>query len=88
MAREYLVEEFIGDNCECTLEEQIDKKVSFLYDMCMLCKHKGHADKREQAVRELLASYQSETQIDNVAHDLILGNYTLEDLLKRKGYIQ
>lgn len=85
---EYLVEEFIdGTSVECTIEEQIDKKVSLLYDLCMLYKRRNGVDKREQAVRELLASYQSEMQMDNAVHDIVVGNYTLNDLLKRKGYM-
>ena len=85
---EYLVEEFLGGNCECTLEDQIDKKVSLLYDMCMLVKNRYRHDAREQAVRDLLASYETETQINNAVRDVILGNITLNQLLKRKGYLQ
>jgi hypothetical protein len=85
---EYLVDEFIdGTSVEYTLEDQIDKKVSLLYDLCMLCKRRKGVDKREEAVRELLASYQNETQMDNAVHDIIVGNCTLEELLKRKGYM-
>ena len=87
MAREYLTEEFLGENIECTLEEQIDKKVSLLYDLCVLTKHKKSTDGREAAVRELLSSYQNERQIDNTVHDIIVGNCTLNDILKRKGYL-
>lgn len=85
---EYLVDEFIDGTCECTLEEQVDKKVSLLYDMCILLKRKKEADNREQAVRQLLASYQTERQIDNAVRDVIVGNTTLNRLLKQKGYLQ
>ena len=84
---EYLVEEFIGSDCECTLEEQIDKKVSLLYDMCILIKRRAGIDDREEAVRKLLSSYQTEQQVDNVVHDVIIGNYTINDMLKRKGFL-
>lgn len=85
---EYLVEEFIdGASVECTLEEQIDKKVSLLYDLCMLYKRRKGVDSREEAVRQLFSSYQNEMQIDNAVHDIIVGNCTLDDLLKRKGFL-
>jgi hypothetical protein len=87
MAKEYLVEEFLDDNCECTLEEQVDKKVSLLYDMCILMKTRKTKDEREQAVRQMLASYESETKLDNAVHDVIMRKYTINDLLKRKGYM-
>ena len=85
---EYLVEEFIDGTCECTFEEQVDKKVSLLYDMCILTKRKKDADNREQCVRQLLSSYQSERQMDNAVHDIVVGKTTLNDILKRKGILQ
>lgn len=85
---EYLVDEFIGhDNATHTIEEQVDKKVSLLYDLCILCKRGRYADNREEAVKKLLSSYESEVQIDNAVHNIIVGDYTLNDLLKRKGYM-
>lgn len=88
MAREYLVDEFICDDCGYTLDEQVDKKVSLLYDLCVLHRNGKNKDAREQAVRGLLASCKSEKQIDNAVHDVVMGNYTLNELLKRKGYLQ
>lgn len=85
---EYLVDEFIDGDYECTFEEQVDKKVSLLYDMCILLKRRKGVDDREGAVRKLLSAYQSERQVDNAIHDIIVGNYTLNELLKRKGYLQ
>lgn len=85
---EYLIDEFIGKvNAEYTLDEQIDKKVSLLYDMCMLVKDEKNPDEREEAVRKLLASYGNEIRIDNAVRDVIVGNHTLNELLKRKGYM-
>ena len=85
---EYLVDEFIGGGIECTLDEQIDKKISLLYDMCMLVKRKKEHDDREKAVRQLLSSYTTETQVNNVIRDVVVGNITINQLLKRKGYLQ
>ncbi len=86
--KEYLADEFITGTDACTIDEQIDKKVSLLYDMCILYKRGKNADNREEMVRKLFASYQNEQQIDNTAHDLVVGNSTLNEILKRKGYLQ
>ena len=85
---EYLVEEFTSKSEPCPLNEQIDKKVSLLYDLCILRRKGMNEDEREQAIRELFASYGSEIAMDNVVRSLIMGNYTLNDFLKRKGYLQ
>lgn len=84
---EYLVDEFINSTCENTLDEQIDKKISLLYDMCILLKHKKEKDDREEAVRQLLSSYTSERQMDNAIHDIVVGKRTLNNTLKRKGFL-
>lgn len=88
MKTEYNIDEFIGtESTECPKDEIIDKKVSLLYDLCILL-GKKHGDDREKAVRELLASYGNEQQIDNAIHPIIVGNCTLNQTLKRKGYLQ
>ena len=86
--KEYLVDEFIGNTHECSLEEEVDKKVSLLYDLCVLCKKGKGKDTREQTVREMLGSCQTEAQMHNAVRDVILGDITLNQLLKRKGYLQ
>ena len=86
--RQYSVDEFLGRTEPCPLTEQIDKKVSVLYDLYVLSTQKGDADWRETAVRNLLASYQTERQIDNALHDVVKGNCTIDELLTRKGYLQ
>ena len=86
--KEYLTDEFIESTYESTFEEQVDKKVSLLYDMCILLKTRFTKDDREEAVRQLLSSYESEVQLDNAVRDVVLRKYTLNDLLKRKGYLQ
>lgn len=88
MKTEYNIDEFIGtESTECTKDEVIDKKVSLLYDLCVLIGRKKHDDDREEAVRKLLASYSNEQQIDNAIHPIIVGNCTLNQTLKRKGYM-
>ena len=84
---EYVIDEFIGANIESTLEDEVDKKVSLLYDLCILCRKMG-ADSRERAVREMLGSCQPETQIHNSVRDAVVGKLTLDEILRRKGYLQ
>jgi hypothetical protein len=88
MSKAYLVDEFIGTTEQFTFEDQVDKKVSLLYDLCKLQMRGRKSDDREDAVKHLLASYQSEVLMDNAIHDVVVGKYTLNDLLKRKGYLQ
>ena len=87
---EYNVDEFIGLEGNATFAEEVDKKVSFLYDACMLCKrkHNTQPDEREEAVRQMLSQYNSGILMDNAIRGILVGDYTLNDLLKRKGYIQ
>ena len=84
---EYLIDEFIGANIESTLEDEVDKKVSLLYDLCILFRNRG-ADSRERAVREMLGSCQTEAQIHNSVRDAVVGKLTLDEILRRKGYLQ
>ena len=88
MAKEYSVDEFIGAAEPTTLSDEVDKKISLLYDAYMLCKKGKGADSREQAVRQMLSAYGTETSMDNAVHDVLVGNCTLNEILKRKGYIQ
>ena len=75
------------DNVEpCTLGDIIDKKVSLLYDFCIL-KHKKFRkpDDREEAVRKLLSQYQSEYSMTKAIHPVVFGEYSLNELLRKKG---
>jgi hypothetical protein len=65
-----------------TIESAIDKKVSVLYDFCIL---QGVADKRENAVRKLLETCGNEEKMQIVLHDVLLERITLTELLQRKG---
>ena len=80
--REYLVDEFLGNSDTHSLTEQIDKKVSLLYDLCELHRRKNARDEREAAIRELLSSYTTERQMDNAIHDVVAGKCTINNLLK------
>lgn len=85
---EYLVDEFIGKAEPCTIEDEVDKKISLLYDMCILTKRGTRCDKREELVKQWLLTYQTDTQINNAVFDIIIGKCTLNETLTRKGYLQ
>ena len=82
---EYNVDEFIGLNAEpTTFEDEVDKKVSLLYDFCILHRRKyKKADEREDAVRKMLHSYGSTISMDNAVHDILVGRCKLEDKMKQ-----
>lgn len=61
------------------LQDAVDKKVSLLYDFCIL--HK----RQEPQVRTLLTQCKSENEMTRVLHDVLLGRTTLTQLLKKKG---
>lgn len=89
MAKEYRVEEFIGEDITPdTYEDEVAKKVSLLYDFCILLhkrnRNKKMSDERERAVRALFLSYGSKTRLNNEVQDIITGKTSLEKAL-RKG---
>ena len=88
MTVDYLVDEFIGNVKPRTFEEQVDKKISLLYDLRLIRKGRKHHDGREQAIRQMLLNCKTETAMDNLMHDVVSGKCTLNDLLARKGYLQ
>ena len=90
---EYNIDEFIGEEATpTTYEEEVDKKVSLLYDFAKLGEMRGkriiRADKREEAVRKLLKSYGSTILMDNAVREILIGDNTVDEILKRKGYLQ
>ena len=56
----------------------------------MVLRHFGILDNAKpsqtNALKSILKSCQNETQMDNVLHDVLYGNETLEELLARKEY--
>ena len=98
--KRYLTDEFLGEDVPSTLAEEAEKKVSLLYDFCVL-QHKYARDKdgkirkdkngkrvklpdeREETVRKMLESYQSEVRMDNAIRGVLTGDYTLNDLLTK-----
>ena len=89
---EYIVDEFIGASVPTTYEDEVDKKVSLLYDFAKLGEMYGkriiRTDKREEALRKLLKSYGSSILMDNAVRGILMGESTVDDLLKRKGFLK
>ena len=89
---EYRADEFLGLEeafVPFTLANEVDKKVSLLYDLHILLQNsRGEIDTREAATRQMLLDCKSLISVDNAVHGVIVGKYTLNDILKRKGYLQ
>ena len=84
----YCADEFIDRNAIADSKDIIiDKKVSLLYDLCMLVKKKKNRDPREDAVRELLEKCETPMQMDNLLHDVVRYDCTVTQLLKKKGLL-
>ena len=87
MSVDYLVDEFIGEVVPHTFEEQVDKKISLLYDMRILRRGKKRCpDHREASVKMMLLECKTEINMDNAIRGVILGHYSIDELLKRKGF--
>lgn len=89
----YNVDEFLGLEevfVPLTLADEVDKKINLLYDLCILCRRraKGNKDAREEATRQMLLNCRSLIRLDNTVHGIIVGKYTLDQMLERKGYLQ
>ena len=88
--KHYQADEFIQDehNLYTVPEnkaEVIDKKVSLLYDFCILAKYKREPDVRESAVRKLLEQYGTEQQMSSALHSVLVGDDTLNNVLRKRG---
>lgn len=82
----YQGDEFIYETMPDPMNVAIDKKVSLLYDLCILCKSKKDRDAREAAVREVLSQYTSERALTTALHDVVLCNKSIDTFLAQKCY--
>lgn len=82
----YQTDEFLYDTLPDPMEIAVDKKVSLLYDLCILCKTKATPDSREAALREVLSQYGSERALTTALHDIVNGNKTIDTFLAQKCY--
>ena len=76
----YTVDEFLTNKADTDINIAIDKKISLLYECGIL---RGRpTDSREDAVRAYLKRYSAEHQLTRALHDVIVGNKTIDQLLK------
>ena len=66
-------------------DQEVYEKIRCLYQLHELS---GKPDHRENAVRKMLLACESSVMMDNAIHGIFIGDYTLDDILKRKGYLQ
>ena len=79
--KHYCIDEFIIDEHNTYMDKKadiIDKKISLLHDFCIL----SRLDKREMLVRVFLDKYNTEAQMTRVLHDVLVGNKTLDEMLR------
>ena len=62
----------------------VREKIRVLYELHILKKKGRRHDVRERRVRKILSTAKTETQLDNMIHDVVWGNITLDKWLMRK----
>lgn len=84
--KSYRIDEFISSGIKSTdtLEEVVDKKISLLYDFCVLIREKyTKKDKREELVRAMLTKCGTEQRMTSALHDVLADRMSIDELLKR-----
>lgn len=79
--KHYSVDDFLC-NISCPYKIEVEKKINLLYDLRILRKVKRRIDSRENDVYRMFMSYESKIKLDNVVRGIIIGNYTLDELLE------
>ena len=78
------------------MKSYINAKISMLYQLCLLNKqvirlgekHKKYLpDAREASIRKLFNQCSNEIQIEQMLHNVVRGNETIDQMLERKGTI-
>lgn len=82
--RHYQADDFIGETTPDPMNVAVDKKVSLLYQLCILCKDKKDPDAREDAVRKVLSQCTSERALTIALHDVVAGNKSINTFLAQK----
>lgn len=86
--KNYDADEFLFNFEDDTISNAVDKKVSLLYDFCILVEKGARnklPDRRENALRLLLGRCSDEYAMTHLLRDVLLGHCTLDELLDRKG---
>lgn len=70
-----------------TFEDIVEEKIDLLYDFHYLRRNreKPH-DTREEQVRQMLLACGNENRIDSLIRGIHIGDYTLNEILERKGF--
>lgn len=82
--KNYQADEFLYDTKPDPIEVTVDKKVSLLYDCCILYKSTKGRDAREAALREILSQYTSERALTTALHDVVVGNKPIDIFIAQK----
>ncbi len=64
------------------MTEIIKQKIELLEDLCVL---KRHNEPRRKLVREALRQCGTELRMEQMLHDVITGDTTIDAVLKKKG---
>ena len=82
----YVASDFLARYTNDTVSDIINKKVSLLYDFCILTHgRKRKPDPREDTIRQLLADCGNESRMTIVLRDVLIGRVTVDELLEKKG---
>lgn len=74
---------------EITFEDIVEEKIGLLYDFCYLRRGKDRApDSREERVRQMLLACGNENRINSLIMGIHIGDYTLDEILERKGFAE
>lgn len=70
-----------------TFEELVQLKIWLLYDFhYLLFGKKKEPDPREERVRKMLHACGNENRINSLIRGLHIGDYTLDEILEKKGF--
>lgn len=70
-----------------TIEDIVEEKINLLYDFRILRRGKYKSrDSREQTVRRMLLACGNENRMETALHGIHIGDYTLNELLRMKGF--
>ena len=70
-----------------TFEDIVEEKIDLLYDFHYLRRNRYNPhDTREEQVRQMLLACGNENRIDILVRGIHTGDYTLNEILERKGF--
>ncbi len=70
-----------------TFEDIVEEKIDLLYDFHYLRRNRNNPhDIREERVRQMLLACGNENRINSAIRGIHTGDYTLNELLERKGF--